>query len=373
MPLGGAALGSGQEALSAAAALSGLSPDSGYRFRAIATSHCNPNDEAEVCEDTGPGQAFHTFPLRSTGAARQPRLGAGLPGAKERRRGDPLLTQHRQLQRMQARCGRRHRSLPMQSSPDGEAVVYQGFPFSFSEGAVKFSEYISKRTASGWQTTTLSPLLQAGTGSGYKAFDASLTQGLLYQEAPTLSPEAPAEYANLYAQPTGCALDAQSAAAERTVQPPPAGFLKLAFAGASADLSHVFFAANDALTGETAFAPEAQDGGVDKNNLYEWSGGQLRLVNVLPGNTEAPPGPRPEPSASAPPAPTRSPKTAPAPSGPLPPARPTCAKTAKRPGRSRPKVSRPRQIPHRLRRRLEGAARQRSPLRPRRPKNRWPT
>ena len=48
--------------------------------------------------------------------------------------------------------------------------------------------------------------------------------------------------------------------------------------------SYVFFAANDALTEETPFAPEALDGGQEKFNLYEWHEGELSLVNVMPGN-----------------------------------------------------------------------------------------
>ena len=64
----------------------------------------------------------------------------------------------------------------------------------------------------------------------------------------------------------------------------------LTYAGASSDLSRVFFAANDALTEETPFAPEALDGGQEKFNLYEWHEGELSLVNVMPGNATTEPG-----------------------------------------------------------------------------------
>src|SRR5262249_7716038 len=59
--------------------------------------------------------------------------------------------------------------------------------------------------------------------------------------------------------------------------------LDITYAGASTDLGHIFFAADDALTGETPFAPEASYK-FHQNNLYESVGGELRLVNVLPGN-----------------------------------------------------------------------------------------
>jgi hypothetical protein len=291
-PPGGADLGSGQEALSATASLTGLTPDTGYRYRAIATSHCSAADEAKVCEGIGPTQAFHTA------AAEAPALPDGraweLVSPAQKNGGEVFPAQP-----FLASCGPECKPglvaerYPMQSSPDGEAVVYEGFPFSPSEGAVRFNEYLSRRTASGWQTTILSPKL-GGSGSeqGYKAFDPALTKGLLYQGRPTLSPEAPAEFANLYSQGS---VDPSSLSALLTTElhsRPASGSEKftITYAGASADLSRVFFEANDALTEETPFAPEAIDGGPSKNNLYEWSEGRLRLVNVAPGNAATVPG-----------------------------------------------------------------------------------
>ena len=62
------------------------------------------------------------------------------------------------------------------------------------------------------------------------------------------------------------------------------------FAGASTGLSHVVLYANDALTEATEFAPAAELPPEEFSyNLYEWVGGQLRLVNVLPGNSATDP------------------------------------------------------------------------------------
>ena len=111
---------------------------------------------------------------------------------------------------------------------------------------------------------------------------------MLFQEAPSLAPDAPSEYGNLYTQPADSPSTltplVSSTSPNRSAGAGNAG-LHLAYAGASSDFSRLFFAANDALTQETAFAPEALDGGVVKKNLYEWRNGELRLVNVLPGNT----------------------------------------------------------------------------------------
>ena len=288
-PLGGSPLGDGQEALSAVASIAGLAPDTEYRYRAIATSNCDPEHPEALCEAIGPTQPFHTFPTEAP----------GLPDNRAYELVSPPRKHGGEVFPIDPRQGSCHECkpaaftadrFPMQSAPSGEAVVYEGFPFSSTEGAARFDEYLARRTASGWQTTILSPTLLADLGGGLQAFDPELTQGLVYQSSPALTPEAPPGFANLYAQPT-----ATPAALSPLLgsEPPnrPAGALRLAYAGASADLSHVFFAANDALTGETPFAPEAVDGG-ERTRTTSTSGptAQLRLVNVAPGNAETAPG-----------------------------------------------------------------------------------
>jgi len=286
-PIGGANLGSGQGSLGAATALVGLVPDTEYRYRVVATSHCEPAEE-KTCEATGATQVFRTFPAEAP----------VLPDGRAYELVSPALKNGGEVIPPEAyfgSCGgvctpaTLGTTFPMQSSPDGDAVVYEGFPFSFTEGARKFNEYLAKRGPSGWQTTNLSPLLQGGNeGEGPTAFNADLTRGVLRQGSfsPVLSPEAPAEYDNLYTQSTA----SPSMLSALLQSGSPNRHAKLTYAGASADLSHIFFEANDALTGQTSFAPEAVDGGVEKNNLYESVNGELSLVNVLPGNAETVPG-----------------------------------------------------------------------------------
>jgi hypothetical protein len=288
-PLGGAELGSGQSPLGAAVALSGLQPDTEYRYRVAATSHCNPSDEEEVCEGIGADAAFRTFPLEAPGLPDSRAWELVSPPQKQG--GEVFPADPRIGSCTECKPGELAGRFPMQSSPDGEAVVYEGLPFSFSEGAVLANEYVSKRNEkTGWQTTILSPSLGAsGSEQGYVAFNAKLSRGLLYQIDPALSPEAPSEFANLYTQDTANPL-ALSPLLDSEPPNRPAGDLQLTYAGASADFSRLFFEANDALSGETPFAPEALDGGKKKNNLYESAGGGLRLVNVLPGNAETAPG-----------------------------------------------------------------------------------
>lgn len=294
-PLGGGLVGSGQKAIGVGAALSGLAPDTSYHYRAIATSHCSSDDPEKVCEDVGADQSFHTFAIEAP----------GLPDGRvyelvspvEKNGGQVLPAEPITSSCGKAECkpGAGYSHFPMQSSPDGEAVVYEGTPFS-TEGAVIENEYIARRTAAGWVTTNLTPpLLQSKGAQGYKAFDASLTKGVLAQIGSSLSPEAPSDYANLYAQPTADPLALEPLIVSEPPNRAPGngqGSLRLTYAGASADFSQQIFEANDALSEETPFAPAAVDPGdpEKESNLYEWTGGGLRLVNVLPGNTETVPG-----------------------------------------------------------------------------------
>jgi hypothetical protein len=58
------------------------------------------------------------------------------------------------------------------------------------------------------------------------------------------------------------------------------------YAGADSSFDRIVFAANDALA--TAAGPAAPTVGPEEFDLYQWEGGALRLVNVLPDGTPAP-------------------------------------------------------------------------------------
>jgi hypothetical protein len=287
-PLGGGVLPGVQGARSAAAAVTGLEPDTAYRFRVIATSGGCPSEPEEKCEVVGEAESFQTFP------AGTPLLPDGrgweLVSPVEKYGGEPFpLEPYGSGAGCSAdgcKPGIDITPAPSLSSPDGEAVTYQGFPFSEGEGAAHANQYLSLRSASGWRTIDLSPAAMSGS---YDAFDAGLTQGVLFQGQPSLTATAPGEYSNLYAQPTSNV----SLLTALTADTPPdreSGGFSVRYAGASADMSRVFFEANDALTGETGVAPAAVDPGSEKYDLYEWHAGGLSLVNVLPGNSAVAPG-----------------------------------------------------------------------------------
>jgi hypothetical protein len=285
-PLGGAPLGTGPQGLPAAVAISGLTPATEYHYRVVAT---NSEGTAE-----GPDQSFRTFSLEA----------GGLPDSRAyelvssaQKNGGEVVPAAPNTASCGNECkpGLTAKRFPAQVSVDGSSILYQGSPFVLNEGSSEFDEYLARRTETGWQTTSLSPPLAGDSGgAGFVAlsFNTGLTSGFVNAQNSGLAPEAPAEYANVFAQPTSDRFSLTPLLKEAPPNRPATGNLgfRIEYAGASSDGSRAFFAANDALTGATAVAPAAVDGGATKFNLYEWSGGQLHLVNVLPTNSGTTPG-----------------------------------------------------------------------------------
>jgi hypothetical protein len=290
VPPGGASLGEGLVAIAAAGEAPGLLPDSEYRYRAVAESKCAQSEPEKTCRVEGEAKTLRTYPIEAPGLPDNRAYELVSPPDKQGGQvyvADPRIASCVKLE-SKCKLGETSPRFPLLSAAGGDAVTYMGTPFSHSEGSALDNAYIAHRDPqSGWQTTFLSPLLQTNN-SGHAAYSSGLGAAVLGNRETALSSEAPAGYDNLYAQATA---EPGALTPLITAQPPNRASLsfQIAYAGASADLSRVFFSANDALSGKTAFAPAAKDGGASKFNLYEWHEGQLALVNVKPGNaaTEA--------------------------------------------------------------------------------------
>jgi hypothetical protein len=269
--------------------LTGLTPDTPYLFRIVAQSSAGAGE---------PGKAgrFATFPPLDLSLLDERAYELVTPAQKL---GEPYVPEPDRREGQGGTCGDctpgwEKPRMPMQSSPDGNAVAYEGDPFEagLASGA---NEYRSRRGAGGWQSAGLStPSFRDGVGEGFKALSADLTKAVIVQQVRSLTPEAPEGFANLYLQEEGKAGLATLIEAE----PPQRNVDNFAvtYAGANAgseaapSFSHVIFEANDALSAEDpGIAPEAPGVGEKETNLYEWSNGALHLVNVLPGNGEAAP------------------------------------------------------------------------------------
>ena len=264
--------------------LSGLDPQSTYHFRVVAK---NPSGTA-----FGPDMAFTTFALPNTTPLSDGRkyemvspsqkTGEVIPPEPEGALNGGCL---------ECLPGINVATMPMQAAPDGNSVLYEGQPFTGGLASGP-NEYISTRGSNEWGTGSLST--PAITGR-YEAFSSDLSLGVLFQSDPALSPEAPTRggkaFPNLYLRDEVGGFEPLV-----TVEPPerePFAF-RVTYAGANTgsafvpEFSHLVFEANDALTPD---APVVGTGdcavALSDCNLYEWVEGELRLVNLLPGENAA--------------------------------------------------------------------------------------
>ncbi len=293
-PVGGAVLGTGKEALAAAVQLNALQPDTAYRYRVLLESECSPAEPGQICEVPGAAQAFRTFPSTVPGLPDDRAYELVSPAQKNGGQVLPAEPHISSCGLIECKPGDTYEHYPMPSSPNGDVVAYQGTNFGGGVGATIENAYVARRTESGWVSVNPTPSLLQKAAPGYLAYDPSLAGAVLGQDYLALG-SAPSEYTNLYAQATTSPFAVEPlVAAQPPNRLPGLGTdeFKLSFAAASKDLSRVLFTANDALSEATPFAPAAVDGGAAKFNLYEWerATGQLRLVNVAPGNATSEPG-----------------------------------------------------------------------------------
>jgi hypothetical protein len=303
-PASPVAIGSENAFLPVSQQLTELSPGTTYHYRLVAT---NP-----VATVQGADRIFATFAVPPAGLPDERAWEMVSPAVKL---GEVFAPEPKNfLGGSCAEClpGGNDLTMPMQARPDGNAVAYEGQAFvpGLATGA---NQYLGERSAGGWSTEGLSGQdFASGRGdgqSGYKAFSADLSKAVLAQSAPALSPQAPVApdgtaYSNLYLRSEGELTPLVTT--EPPNRPPGKGggaFLPV-FSGANSGsasvpaFSHLVFEANDSLTEEVpGIAPAAPAVGPSECkavtaecDLYEWVGGELRLVNVLPGNAVATPG-----------------------------------------------------------------------------------
>ena len=288
-PLGGAVIPAQQGGKNVSESIGGLQPDTAYLYRVVAVSHCAPDNPEKECQDIGETKPLKTYAVQQRGLPDNRAWELVSPADKNGGQVLPVSWQIDSCSYEGGSCkpGDGYVHFPVQSALSGDAVAYEGSPFGENEGGERENQYVSRRDPeSGWSTQNPTPqLLLHNEGSSYAALDTGLTQAIVSQEAPALSPLAP-DGLNLYTQPLASPLSLAPLLSEAAPNRSADTFV-MRYAGGSADLGRVFFEANDTLTDEVpGIAPAPEDGGTTKFNLYEWerASGELRLVNVLPGN-----------------------------------------------------------------------------------------
>lgn len=168
-----------------------------------------------------------------------------------------------------------------QSATDGNAIGFASFSsFGDAVSAELLTNYISTRGPAGWTTHAISPptskTLRLLEPPPFRVFSPDLSTSVLEWEEPLLTPDAPPEYENLYLGLDDGSYQLLTNTVPETRLPDS---YQVRFAGATPDVSHIVFEANDALL------PGAP---TEAWSVYEWSSAGLRLVSVLPNEEAAP-------------------------------------------------------------------------------------
>jgi hypothetical protein len=271
VPVHGGELAAVETAQRATVHVEGLEPSTKYYFRVVAI-----NTYGTV---TGSAQTFTTYP------AGEP----SLPDNRVYELVSPLETNDGDV------GGNDVNSIleagHAESSVSGSAVTYASWgSFHHAQSAGITTQYLSWRGPSGWSTQALPPPLPVTgkvhlvTLDPYYVFTPELTAGVL-EWLGSLATGEPLEYGNFYVQEKigTPEIGAPTYQLVTTATPANLSGYEVKFGGASPDLNHVIFEANRGLV---------EGAPAEGQSVYEWAGGSLRLVSVLPGpgNVAAPAG-----------------------------------------------------------------------------------
>jgi hypothetical protein len=200
-----------------------------------------------------------------------------------------------------------------QAAARGGSVTFSSTdPFGEgAQGAPSGSQYLAARTGVGWVSANITtPLLSGSYGSEpdgvpYQLFSEDLGFGLLSNgercrgiaggECPVANPPlpgsgAPPGYRDYYRRTSSGGFESILTGSDLVhTSLGPEGF-ELRLVATTSDLSHLVLSTCAALTGDAVEV--SAPGGCDPaaQNLYEWSGGSLSLINLLPGETTGTPG-----------------------------------------------------------------------------------
>jgi NHL repeat len=262
--------GAGESFKAGSAQLSGLKPGTSYRFRVVATDSLIAPDPPPN-EVIGPTESFHTYGVGTEALADDRAWELVSPaqknGAEVAVPGPPRGFVEDGKVRTQA------------GATSGEAVTYTSWTsFGEAEGAPATNQYLSRRTAAGWETENISPFgfLYNPLAPPFTGFSPDLRLGAMYMSEPSLAPGCPEEYANLYLRDNESGT--LTCLTSEAPNSPPGSTNCFTFAGASDDGSRAFFSSRVPYAG----APVGEG-----TSLYEWSAEEgLRAASVLPGQTD---------------------------------------------------------------------------------------
>jgi len=256
--------GSGESPALGSAAVTGLKPVTRYRYRLAVDNHLVPIRYGEE-------RGFRTLSCEASGCEEAP----------DERRYEMVSPAQKNNAEIAAPTNAGAGASIQAASPDGEAVTFASFTaFADPPSAPAASQYLARRGGAGWSTQNINLFgRRAFTGASYLGFTPDLRFAGASTLEPPLTEDCPVGFANLYWR------DNESGEPHCVTNETPgmaAGLTLCAlYAGASADGSQVFFAANGSYAG----APKGKG-----FSLYQWSEeGGISLISKLPNGTAAVP------------------------------------------------------------------------------------
>jgi hypothetical protein len=273
--------------------LEGLTPGTTYHYRFVATNSVGASE--------APDRTFTTYApfVPETGCPNQAlRTGssANLPDCRAYEMVSPVDKNGGDILGLYA-LNPTYRGSFDQGSLSGKKITYtSGASFGDEGSDLNANQYISTRGATGWSThginppvgpNVFQPLLPARSyyfDSPFQAFSEDLSSAwVLNGNRVPLTAEGIEDFGNLYRRDNldeGYEALTVSVPTSFSSEPEYGNGLGLEFRAASADGNHQVFDAEAALT------PDAAP--TDGRQVYDFSGGQLHLVSVLPDGTPAP-------------------------------------------------------------------------------------
>jgi hypothetical protein len=288
---GGAPLGSGSIPIAVVQHAGSLSPLTTYRYRVVASNSSGTTTGPEhpfTTEESAP--VFH------------------LPDGRAWEMVSPIDKDGGAIQAP----GTLFDGGDFQAAASGSAFAYSSATaFADAKSAPPVSQYLSARTSGGWATQNVSPPIDSASygdepeGAPYRLFADGLGASVLFggtpcrgiascpePSAPLPGSPAPAGYAELYLRDSATGTyQALITQAELNHSNVAAEHFEASLVAATPDLSHLVISSCAALTSnatEVSAGPGACEAA--EQNLYEWSGGGLTLLNLLPGQTTGTPG-----------------------------------------------------------------------------------
>jgi hypothetical protein len=297
-PSGAGALGAGEESIPIARQITPLTPTTTYRYRLRVTNGTVVFGPERTLTTEVPSNVFTLPDGRAWELVSPVDKDGGAIAAPESLFGGGVF----------------------QASGDGHAVTYSSASsFAGGAGAPGANQYLSTRSPGGWSTQNVTAPSVSGSygddpdGVPYRLFSADLAVGLLSNgvrcrsvgnQCPVGNPPlagsgAPAGYRNYYLRGASgdfAALLDSIDLGELVLGPDE---FELAFLAATPDLAHLVLSSCAKLTADATEIPAPGGCNEGEQNLYAWAGGELSLVNLLPGDLTGTPGAVPAAPAGA--------------------------------------------------------------------------